>query len=42
MLDEQSVKDILTRKFNFSKLDLEFLGIFVEKLLNFNQKYNFT
>ena len=40
MLDEQSVKDILTRKFNFSKLDLELLGIFVEKLLNFNQKYN--
>jgi len=40
MLDEQSVKDILTRKFNFSKLDLEYLGIFVEKLLNFNQKYN--
>ena len=40
MLDEQSVKDILTRKFNFSKLDLESLGKFVEKLLNFNQKYN--
>ena len=40
MLDEQSVKDILTRKFNFSKLDLDSLGKFVEKLLNFNQKYN--
>ena len=40
MLDKQSVKEILARKFNFSKSDLEFLEKFVEKLLNFNQKYN--
>jgi 16S rRNA (guanine527-N7)-methyltransferase len=40
MLDEQSVKEILARKFNFSKSDLKSLEIFVEKLLNFNQKYN--
>ena len=40
MLDEQLVKDILFRKFNFSKSDLQSLEKFVEKLLNFNQKYN--